>query len=223
MRRTFLLTVLAVCFVVGPSRPASAQWWSWMEEYSGPGSFGAKSSSLLISVVCQGKGNSRAADAAGYFERAIGLSSADARWCVNLDLHGFRADPEPGQGYPQIDARVYEIGASLRLHRSIDVGMGAGWISFTADPDGLDITTNKFLFTPLRVVLKPAMLFSDYDSNRQRAVASIVKVFFKESYVAGLLTGADFGAPANPFQVDGEFIANAGVMVDVFEVLRALK
>jgi hypothetical protein len=194
-----------------------------MEEYSGPGQFGEKGLGVLLSPYCRGTADLAATTAEGYFERRFGRSSTDARWCINAETGRFAANLDPDQGYPPIDARVWEFGASVRLTRVFDVGAGAGWITFTAEPGGREIKTHKFRFTPVRVVARPAMAFRNYPTSKERAAASVVKAYLKWSYVAGELTGADFGAPANPFREDGEMIASAGLMLDAFELLRAIR
>ena len=41
-------------------------------------------------------------------------------------------------------------------------------------------------------------------------------------WVTGTLTGADFGVPASQFRSDGELIANAGIVVDLWELARGI-
>jgi hypothetical protein len=42
----------------------------------------------------------------------------------------------------------------------------------------------------------------------------VLSIYWKETYVVGRLTGADFGNPASGFEVDGELIRSFGFNLD---------
>lgn len=138
----------------------------------------------------------------GHIEKALG--------CVYLDQGFFRADPDPVRGFPQLRAHMTDIGPSARLHDGVDVGGGVGWVTFTGE--GIE-KKRQVALTPVRLVLRPVLLA--VPEHHRKAWMGFLNIYWKETYVAGRLTGADFGAPTNAFSVDGELIRSFGLNLDV--------
>jgi hypothetical protein len=143
---------------------------------------------------------------------AVGPGHAHERLvCGYFDLGRFESprDLDPERGFPAISARLYDVGPSARVHDGVDIGGGFGWVTFT----GEGVNFSKFTFTPLRVVLRP-LVIAVPDDLRKRWMG-VFSFYWKETYVRGPLTAADFGLPGSTWSENGELIRSFGMNVDL--------
>ena len=129
--------------------------------------------------------------------------------CGYFDFGSFSADADqdPERGFPALTARLYDFGPSARIHDGVDIGGGFGWVRFKGD--GVDV--KRAAFTPLRVILRPILLALP-DEWRQEWMG-VFSFYWKETYVWGRLSGADFGVD-NGWSENGELIRSYGVNLD---------
>ena len=95
------------------------------------------------------------------------------------------------------------------MHDGVDIGGGIGWVTFS----GESVKKRQLTLTPVRVILRPILLA--VPEHYRRTWMGVLNIYWKETYVIGKLTGADFGAPNNPFAVNGELIRSFGFNLDV--------
>jgi hypothetical protein len=135
--------------------------------------------------------------------------------CGYFDIGSFDSDgdQDPGRGFPPLSARVYDFGPSIRIHDGIDIGAGVGWVRFTGS--GVDFRQGSF--TPFRAIVRPLLLA--LPETKRRKWMGVFSFYWKEMYVWGRLTGADFGAPQSDFVEDGEMIRSFGINLDVTALL----
>jgi hypothetical protein len=283
MRRHLLISGVLLLVTLALPRPASAGFWAWLEEWSGPGPFkgwtflftacvqdgsvksspiamndefhremiaraawvtrhGSKldfrealrrvlanptlfgprfvraplpPSSLSSSQTDESAETVRAVSALEDVRARYGPRHAEMRWiCGYLDQGFFSADAsppdvDPQQRFPRLRAHMTDIGPSARLHDGIDLGGGLGWVTFS----GSGVDKSQMTLTPVRLILRPILLA--VPEHYRQPWMGVLNIYWKQTYVIGRLTGADFGAPQNAFHVDGEMIRSFGFNFDV--------
>lgn len=136
--------------------------------------------------------------------------------CGYFDQGFFRAAADPTRGFPRLGAHLTDIGPSARLHDGIDIGGGFGWVAFSGD----EIETKRRLtLTPLRIILRPILLA--VPEHHRKPWMGFLNFYWKETYVVGRLTGADFGAPNDALSVNGELVRSFGLNLDVTALFPA--
>lgn len=135
--------------------------------------------------------------------------------CGYFDIGSFESegDQDPERGFPPLTARMYDFGPSARIHDGIDIGAGVGWVQFS----GSGVDRRQGAFTPLRVIIRPVLLA--LPDRMRREWMGIFSFYWKETYVWGRMTGADFGAPQSDWVEDGEMIRSFGINLDLTALL----
>lgn len=145
-----------------------------------------------------------------------GAGHSDERMiCGYFDIGSFESDgdQDPDRGFPALTARMYDFGPSARIHDGIDIGAGVGWVQFS----GSGVDRKQGAFTPLRVVIRPVLLA--LPERMRRVWMGVFSFYWKETYVWGRMTGADFGAPQSNWVEDGEMIRSFGINLDLTALL----
>jgi len=217
MRRSWQIVVLTLVVLVAHARPASAGGiWAWLEEWSGPGPF--KGLTFLATTCVQDGMFKTSPIAATRKDYATSPDKSQRKMaCVYYDQAFYHTDADTKKGFPELKANFWDVGPAVRLFDWLDIGAGVGRISFT--PEGSSDSHAKFGFTPIRVVFRPLYLFP---VNRQKWMG-ILCVFIKETFFSGPYTGADFGAPNNPFTSAGELKTSAGMTLDLTALIYRWK
>jgi len=239
MRRLSSVGVLVLGTLLWSVQPAYADFWDWLQEFSGPGPFHERFFNV-ITDVCPGP----AIDALNHTDKHLlrdfevpeedpGLTAdtarfdpgqhvtcffADARWFVNNDNDNF--------GVQNIRVDIYEVGASARLHRAIALGFGGGLMRISTPGH----TAYQPVLTGPRVVIKPALLFGSNTFWARHPdwyyLAGLVKYYFKEQIVLGHVTGPDFGLKSGnanfAFDVSNDRQASTGFTFDASDLVVAV-
>ena len=136
--------------------------------------------------------------------------------CGYVDQGFFHAAANPERGFPSIHAHLTDFGPSVRLHDGVDLGAGVGWVSFS----GKNVNTDRRLtLTPIRLILRPITMAVP-EVHRKRYMGAL-SIYWKETFVGGRLTGADFGAAEDAFFVKGELVRSFGFNVDITALFPA--
>lgn len=216
------MRVLIVMLVVGlwPATAHAARgWWGWLEELSGPGFFDGYVFSTEVRcwkkdgshIPCspfgkKGLTNDRKERFARYFEISAGaLTSRDRPRFKDLvtSLKDTPANHRSVWVVPVSGAYMF------RLHRSIDLGSGAGVLVFA----GKDVEAHA------RLVLIPVtgswkfLLTKDGWPNTWLSRA--IGLDFHVNYITKGFTGRDFGDTVTTFKSVPEFKVLAGISVDL--------
>ncbi len=211
MMRALKLSVVGIVLVllnVGRA-DAGAIVWDWLERLSGPGPF---SGSNLITTVCFHN-----PVVSGDSNRFLG-TRADTKIkipCLFVDYRQLFA-PEDN-GYPSVTAKWVDIGVTFQLDPLTEVGVGAGWVRFDADPEGQSKKTTHGVITIPRIVIRPLRLIPALKDSKW---GGIFKPYLKYSLIVGDLKGKDFLAPDNGFHERNEWVKSYGVLLDLGELLR---
>jgi hypothetical protein len=211
MKRTLLIACLTILSLVAHPRPASAGWWAWLEEFSGPGPFKGKYPSVIL-TFCFDKGQ------IGLSPLSADKKPATMKFCLYADESTFEPKGNANAAFPRVDVDLRDFGAAVRLNNWLDVGAGVGRLGFNNATNGLH---NKFAGPVLRVVFRPLVLIPT-QSHTARQLEGILNVYFKETMV-GPLNGADFGQVPSTFASGREVRASGGFILDLTALLGVFK
>lgn len=159
----------------------------------------------------------RANDGLGHTDRKLICGYFDVGSFTNevgsngLDLNGF----------PRVTARLVDFGGVARLHDGLDIGGGIGIVRFTSEPGDRTIRKTALTLTPLRTVIRPLLLV--VPEHHRKQWMGILSLYWKETYIADELAGADFGVPDNPYRSNGELVRSFGLTFDLTALVPPLK
>jgi hypothetical protein len=208
------------CVAMGAAQPARAGYWSWLEEFSGPGPFTSKTPPLFA-TVCKTDRDERSWTLGVPGTREEGTP----RVCVFADFQRMSA---PGsRGFPEVGLTWFDAGAAYPIANGLfEIGAGLGTMRFTNDETG---SATRVVATPIRFVSRPFHFIRHFDPSNRRLArwSNVFKVYFKETAVLGELTAQDFGVtnPQNPafgFRTNGEMVRSYGLVIDLTEVISAV-
>jgi hypothetical protein len=241
MRRAISIVGLVLVTLLACPPPARADFWDWLQEFSGPGPFHARLPNLMFDICPQQTevattdraGNQTTKTVRGLRDFQDPVQSADDRAngikrvpkCVFADFRFFQNRDDDNFGVPGVKLDTYEFGASVRLHPAISLGFGGGAMRVSNG----DHTAWQGVLTAPRVVLKPLLIYGSSDfwrrNEKLHLILSTVKYYVKEDIVLGHLTGVDFGAPPNSpnakFDVQNDRVFSTGFIVDLTDVVIA--
>ena len=207
MSRLLRSVVLAGFALVSlPTSAAAADFWGWLESFSGPGPW-HQLWSLQVPICPDPEGKHKAI-----------LSQAPkadpVKPCLFVDWRVFDTkDPDPLVG-AKARAQIYESGVFLPVHPAVSVGAGAGVIRFNS----LGVTTYKMGITPYRIAIRPLRLIPQWTEIDQKW-PSLLAFYVRGTFVAGRLTGEDFGIAREKVDENWEFVRSVGFIVDVGELI----
>ena len=204
--RNVRLLMLVTAMALWPGAAHAAGFWSWLEELSGPGPFTGYMFSVPLTCFEEGR-------RIACWERDI-----DGGQTLVAKFGRFSSGDRPRfQDLPANDpdnlGAVHVIPISgvylFRLHRTFDVGPGAGIMRFSGD--GFD-ALYRFTLTPVSASVRPLLAFS---RNRW---ARLLRIEVDTSFVTKGFTGADFGNTRTGFRSGPEFLTRAGIILDFGDV-----
>lgn len=244
MRRVFSIGGLFLGILLAFPPPARADFWDWLQEFSGPGPFHARGPNLMFDI-CPGD--------AKPFDRATGdtveatADNTSKRFlrdfdeptlstlrsakgivrvpkCIYADLRFFQNRDDDNFGVPGVKIDFYQAGLSVRLHHAIGLGFGGGAMRISS-PNGPDAW--QPMLTAPRVVIKPLLIFGSPEywrvHGKLHLVLSTVKYYVKEDIILGHVTGTDFGAPPDSpkaaFNVQNDRVFSTGFVIDISDAL----
>jgi hypothetical protein len=137
--------------------------------------------------------------------------------CGYFDFGRFRSNADPDRGFPNVSANFYDFGPSVRLHDGLDFGGGFGFVTIDSHATTGTVSTTKATITPFRSVIRPILIA--VPEHYRKAWMGVFSLYWKETYVAGELTGADFGNPDVGRISDGELVRSFGMILDASALL----
>ena len=225
MKRLFSVTLVMLGTLLWSVQPAYASLWDWLQEFSGPGPYHARLPNWMIDVCQQPIGRG---PLLSDFEVTDASRQSDPKpvTCVFADVRFFANDDNDNFGVKNVHVNSYDFGASAPLHRAVSLGFGAGLMNITTPAS----STNKFVLTAPRVVIKPLLLYgtNDFWSGHKvwYAVLGSVKYYLKEQIVVGHVRGEDFGLkvgdPNFNFNTQNERLASTGFIIDLSPAVSLL-
>jgi hypothetical protein len=225
MRRPFVILVLLACFEFLAPTPAHAQFWRWIDELSGPGSFDGVS--LPWRLVCIGGEPARATISTvgrvGYGAAALGGSGcllqpgAVPRASVNLESTWAWARRNDLNYASDVDTSVHlaiiEPTFSVHLAPNLDndwvkLDIGAG--VFLLSGPAFNSFSRAFM-EPIRAEFRPLAKVPYLKALILRGAIIVVPQGFDAT---------DFGAIPGTFHTSGDVLKSAGIFVDWVRLRR---
>ena len=226
MRHASRVAVLMFTMALAASSRAEAGGlWDWLEELNGPGpSLG--NGNIMVNLICSDAG---AREADPFLKKLLHNAfripeDAGKGSCLFFDKRSFHAG-EDDRFYP-VDVDITEFGPSARLHPTVELGAGIGWMSFKSRFPGAsrDITGTRLTLSFPRVAFKPLMAIPFKPFNNKAGGWGFLQLYFRETIVVGNLADEDFASkPGTDFSRNDQRIESMGFIVDVPTLLRLVK
>jgi hypothetical protein len=231
MRRNFPVVGLVLVLIVAFPRPARADLWDWLQEFSGPGPFHSRNGDAMFEV-CPRKTTQKQPDGTTKTEFSYQASYDPEKdnTCIFFDYRGFINDGNDPFG-ARVSAKFYEVGVSARVHRAVELGLGFGWVHLSSQNASNMAMMNdktKMVLTIPRLVVKPILFLEPKEfwdkHNKLFKAASSFKYYTRENIILGTMTAADFAVDpkVNSFRVKNDRVASSGFIIDVAELLPLL-
>jgi hypothetical protein len=215
MTQTLRVGLLSLAVLLAGQARAEAHLWDWLEALDGPGparSRGNMATNIFCSDSTPGRGTGR------LFQ--IPRDANTVATCLFVDVRRFRADED--DRFYQVDLSITEVGTSVRLHRSLEIGAGVGVLRYTSQNPGTDQEFNgaRMTITFPRLVFKPLLAapgVRDPDWGFFHA-------YLRESIVVGELTQDDFASkPGNVFSRTHQRVRSMGFLIEAPSAVRLAK
>jgi len=216
MKPTLRLGCLVLAMsVIGTTR-AEANIWDWLEELNGPGPSRSRGN-FMMNLKCRAPNEK---DERGQPLRLTKFTipknpEADAT-CLFFDFRALHAE-ENALFYP-VTLTISEIGTSVWLHRTVELGAGVGAMTFTSRDGvtGETFTGARMTISFPRLVFRPLLAHPDAKSSRW----GFLQIYFKESVIVGDLDQGDFASkPGNVFSRRHQRVESMGFIVDVIALV----
>ena len=215
------LTLGALVFtLMTVARPAEAQMWDWLQEWSGPGPFYGNHPMVMASV-CDSEYRATAA-------------SAKAPSCLFFDYRDLEA--EENDNFPiRVRVRFWDVGvkrklAAWRLQESIEAGVAVGLMRASGDEAAGGKSAWRFTVTAPRVVVMPVLLvtelFGQGDVARrlsQKSWSRILKLHLGGTVIVGPLDAEALGVDRtrSDYSRNSEYVLSRGFVLDFGELIPA--
>ena len=202
------LLVLVAAVALWPNAAHAMNWWVWLEELSGPGPF--TGATFLAPLICFENGEQVSCGASPR-ERGQTLVARTGRF-TSGDRPRFQ-DLPPGDEDNRGAVYVVPISALylFRVHRSVDVGLGAGLMRFSGDRFE---SFYRFTLTPAHASFRPLLVPDWKDRKKLKKWLAVLRIEVDTSFVTKGFTGADFGNTRTAFRSAPEFLTSVGISID---------
>jgi hypothetical protein len=206
---TTRLVLIMIAVLLCPTQAHAARgFWGWLEELSGPGPF--KGGAYAQPVACVDKNGRLTA----CWRTKIDDNTPRIPQTLVVSAGVFNSGDRPRfDDLPAADAdnrgnvRLLAVSGLyvLRVHRSLDLGAGAGFVRLSGarfDP------FYKLVLTPFNGSFAPLALASSH------RYARILRFEYDKSFVPQGFKGADFDNLRTGFDSGPEFITRYGIVID---------
>ena len=214
MRRKLCFFILLAAVLSGTPRTVLAQGGGkgWIERLSGPGPF--KGLDVFGPVGCFAK-NNEGRNRPAPFWRCYGVlrENQEPSWWLDFEFGDYKSEDDMLVSDTTVKLKRWEVRATTLVGSTrdiVEVGFGAGAYHFSGEFDGF-----AKLALPMRIAAYPLKAFFP-----ERRWNSVVQLWAKQTFLAGRMTGADFGVPASTFNENWEAVTSLGVLFDFRWIAR---
>ncbi len=221
VHRIASVVVVALTLIVALPATASADrkndLWGWLERLSGPGPFHPRIGTNRFPTIgirspfCFSDGRMK-----------VTTLSAERRACLYLDYAPWISEEDPLVG-GDVKLDTFDVGASYRINRGLELGVGFGVYHFRTE----DTSATRVTLTPGRLVAKPLTLLAMLSekagaqplSSRWQKGFATLKWYYKTSVLLGRIDGTDFGIENSPWRGEtNDPVSSVGFLIDLGEV-----
>src|SRR6185503_6799247 len=224
MRRGLSIVGLFLATLLAFPQPARADFWDWLQEFSGPGPFHANYKDAFppntLVTLCPGDGDVNGRPHMTFREQKGKLP------CFYVDFRNLVNSPDQKGGednFPnQVKVTAYDFGVAFDLEHRIQVGAGLGFMHFNSqDITHLDqrVIRNRFDITLFRATAQPLQFIPVHgwkEGWKNNKYAGLLKFYVKYTVVPGDLDSSDFGVPTttSTFHASNDVVFSRGFFVD---------
>lgn len=206
------------------SGQAEANIWDWLEELNGPGPSRSRGN-FMVNLICTGTPGTTSTGERRALGRFLQLPSrpSDDATCLFVDQRWLHAE-EDSRFHP-VDISITEIGASVWMHRTAELGAGIGVMKFSStnpltkdEFEGARMTISfpRLAFKPLLAI--PSARIQN-NSNW-----GFLQLYFKETIVVGDLSNTDFASkPGTEFNRRHQRVESMGFIIDATALLGLIR
>jgi len=213
MRRasTFYFCLLAVLVGMPISAVAQGGGAGWIERFSGPGpwdgwEFHYPFACIAKPTASQGTQTKQVNEVKlfnGCFDPKFEVPS----WWFEVEYGRYNSEDDPLVNNTDVHLDRVEVRATTPVSSTggiVELGFGAGAYRFSGD--GFDFWK---VALPVRLAVLPLNRI-----ERFGRWGSVFQLWGKGTFVAGRLSGDDFGVPASGFNENWEFVFSGGIIID---------
>jgi len=224
MRRasTFYFCLMAVLIGMPPRAFGQGGGKGWIERFSGPGPWDGWEGHSPFACVAKAKeadipGNQAGNQARDKFTHLGNcynqLKYEEPSWWFEFELGRYKSEDDPLVNNTTLNLTTVEVRAATAVRSTggiVNLGFGAGAYYFTGDAfDGF----GKFA-VPVRIEVLPLKPLLG------KKWGSVFQLWTKATFLAGRLSGENFGVPESGFDENWEAVPSYGIVFDFREVLR---
>jgi hypothetical protein len=216
-RRSALTLAMFVFSLMTVARPAEAQMWDWLQEWSGPGPFTGIHPMVLVSACDRDLTAPR---------------GQDTPRCLFVDYRDLRTDPN--DNFPiGVRARFLDVGVKRKvrvwdLQESIDGGVGIGVMLASGDKNAGGKKAWRFTVTAPRFEVMPLLLVTELFGRgafasvaHQKRWMRIVKLHLSGTVIVGPLDAEALGVDRtlSGYRENSEYVLSRGLVLDFGELI----
>ena len=184
----------------------------WIERLSGPGPW--KGPEFFGPVGCITKNDAGKPRPAPFWScYGVLREGGEPAWWLDFEFGDYESEDDPVVNLTTVNLTRWEVRATTLVESTrdiVEVGFGAGMFHFSGEFDSF-----SKLALPLRVSAYPLRAFC-----RDCKWTGLVQFWGKQTFLAGRLSGADFGVPASGFNENWEAVSSYGIFIDFRWIAR---
>jgi hypothetical protein len=219
-RRSALTLAMFVFSLMTVARPAEAQMWDWLQEWSGPGPFTGYP--VVMASVCN----------SDYVTTA---ASRTAPSCPFFDYRDLEA--EENDNFPiRVRVRFWDVGmkrklAAWKLQQSVEGGVAVGLMHASGDKDAGGKSAVRFTVTAPRLVVMPVLLAAELFGRGdvsprvyQNSWLRVLKLYASGTVIVGPLDAEALGVDRtlSDYSRNSEYVLSRGFVLDFGELIPEL-
>jgi hypothetical protein len=189
----------------------------WIERFSGPGPWrGVEGYTPFACVAKETAARGGKNDFTHLFACNDPTRYESTLWWFEVEYGEYKSEDDPVVNNTTVRLRSWEVRATTLVGSTrgiVGVGFGAGGYHFRGE--NFD-SFGKFKI-PLRVTVFPLRAILPIEQHKRWG--NLVYLWTKATFVAGRLSGDDFGVPGSSFDENWEVVPSFGFIVDVRDLV----
>lgn len=228
LRVGFLVLAMSL---IGSAR-AEANIWDWLSELDGPGPSRSRGN-FMLNLICGVPADSTNLAGTSYSVVPMGAATKEPNrlfglpalripdnpntraTCLFVDFRALHAEDD-ANFYP-VTITITELGTSIWVHKALEIGGGAGVMTFSSQNPvtNTDFNGARLTITFPRLVFRP-LLAAPWNAWQNKKRLGFLQLYFKESIVVGNVNQGDFASkPGVEFGRRHQRVRSMGFIIDL--------